>query len=160
MSNTAVRLVHRTLQPSLEDIANQIVSSFGQADVIGSRAYIHTPIVLPSGVGVVIVVEKISDSHFRLTDLKLGYEAAADIGLEEFYTQEVMPFAENNGLTCSENELSLSPLNANELPGATTVLASAVLRVLERCFVKRCHASKSANQDASITQPDGFAFCF
>jgi hypothetical protein len=122
--------------PDLDEIAAEISRGLANAEVFGGRAYLRTPILLPSGASVVVVIEQEGAGRFRITDLGQGHDEAETLGFGRIYRRQAEDIASLQGLTADQGALSLRDLGREELTGATMALASAVLRTMERAMLR------------------------
>jgi hypothetical protein len=135
---------------NLDEIASEISRGLANAEVFGCRAYIRTPILLPSGASVVVVVEQEGVDRFRITDLGQGHDEAETLGFGRIYRRQAEDIASLQGLTADQGALSLRDLGREELTGATMALATAVLRTMERATLI---ATTLAPHDAILSPP-------
>jgi hypothetical protein len=122
--------------PDLEGIAAEISRGLASAEVFGGRAYLRTPMLLPSGASVVVVIEQEGAGRFRITDLGQGHDEAETLGFGRIYRRQAEDMASLQGLTADQGAFSLGDLGREELVGATMALASAVLRAMERAMLR------------------------
>jgi hypothetical protein len=143
-----------TLQaaPDLELIAAEVSRGLASADVFGGRAYLRTPMLLPSGASVVVVIEQESAGRFRITDLGQGHDEAETLGFGRIYRRQAEDMASLQGLTADQGALGLGDLGREELVGATMALASAVLRTMERAMLRAGERRPQTAADRLITR--------
>lgn len=122
--------------PDLDQIADEISRGLASAEVFGGRAYLRTPMLLPSGASVVVVLGQEAPGRFRITDLGQGHDEAETLGFGRIYRRQAEEMAGLQGLVADQGALSLDDLDRDELPGATMALASAVLRTMERALLR------------------------
>ena len=122
--------------PKLDDIAAEISRGLASAEVFGGRAYLRTPMLLPSGASVVVVIEQEGAGRFGITDLGQGYDEAETLGFGRIYRRQAKHVACHQGLAAHQGALAVHDLGPEELTGATMALASAVLRTMERAMRK------------------------
>ncbi len=122
--------------PDLGQIATEIGRGLASTEIFGGRAYIRTPMLLPSGSSLVIVVEQENAERFRITDLGQGHDEAETLGFGRMYRRQAEEVARLQGLVATHGTLWLSDLGRDELLGATMALASGVLRAVERAIVR------------------------
>ncbi len=120
--------------PKLDDIAAEISRGLASAEVFGGRAYLRTPMLLPSGASVVVVIEQEGAGRFGITDLGQGYDEAETLGFGRIYRRQAEHVACHQGLAAHQGALAVHDLGPEELTGATMALASAVLRTMERAM--------------------------
>jgi hypothetical protein len=120
----------------LGQIAAQIGRGLANAELFDGRAYVRTPLLLPSGSSVVVVVEPEGAGRFRITDLGQGHDEAEALGFARVYRRQADELAPLQGLAAKQGTLSLADLGQDELVGATMALATTVLRVFERAMMR------------------------
>lgn len=120
----------------LDQIAAEILRGLANAEVFGGRAYLRTPMLLPSGSSVVVVIEPEDTDRYRITDLGQGHDEAETLGFARVYRRQTEEIARLQGLTATHGTLWLGDLARDELPGAAMALATAVLRAFERAMVR------------------------
>lgn len=122
--------------PDLNQIAAELSAGLSSVEVFGGRAYIRTPLLLPSGSSVVVVVEQEDKDRFRITDLGQGFDEAETLGFGRVYRRQAEEVAKLHGLVTTHGEIRLGDLAREELVGASMALASAVLRAFERAMIR------------------------
>ncbi len=120
----------------LDGIATEISRGLASTEVFGGRAYIRTPMLLPSGASVVVVIEPEGAGRFRITDLGQGHEEAEALGFGRIYRRQAEDMAALQGLMADQGALWLKDLERDHLEGATMTLASVVLRTMERAILR------------------------
>jgi hypothetical protein len=120
----------------LNEIAAGISRGLASSEVFGGRAYVRTPMLLPSGASVVVVIELEGAGRFRITDLGQGHDEAVTLGFGRIYRRQAEDMATLQGFAADQGALALKDLGQDELVGATMALASAVLRTMERAMLR------------------------
>jgi len=138
--------------PDLDEIAAAISRGLASAEVFGGRAYLRTPMLLPSGASVVVVIEQEGAGRFRITDLGQGHDEAETLGFGRIYRRQAEDVAGLQGLTADQGALSLRDLGPEELTGATMALASAVLRTMERAMLRAADRRPQTAADRLIAR--------
>ncbi|EFH10551.1 hypothetical protein ACFFMP_20015 [Pseudoroseomonas cervicalis] len=105
--------------PDLDEIAWEISRGLASAQVFGGRAYLRTPMLLPSGASVVVMIEQERAGRFRITELGQGNDEAETLGFSRIYRRQAEDVAGLQGLTVDQGALSLRDLGREELTGAT-----------------------------------------
>ena len=94
----------------LHTIADEVARSLAGAEVFGGRAFVRTPVLLPSGAAIVVAIEPEAGGRFRISDLgqvqvilvMLGMAQRSGFGIDGRFsftdigmTQDVEPFRES-----------------------------------------------------------------
>lgn len=127
MSTTTVR------HDGLAKLAEEVARSLAKAGTLDGRAYIRTPVLLPSGASVVVVLEAEDEAghSYRLSDLRQGYEEALQLGCALLYRRRAAEAAARSGLAFLGDALVLGGVDRGQLVAATAVLANAVSAAVE-----------------------------
>ena len=131
-----VEICDQTGAVTIHALAAEISRGLASAEVFGGRAYLRTPMLLPSGASVVVVIEQEGAGRFGITDLGQGYDEAETLGFGRIYRRQAKHVACHQGLAAHQGALAVHDLGPEELTGATMALASAVLRTMERAMRK------------------------
>lgn len=148
-------LAGRAAGEAVDEIAAEISRGLASAEVFGGRAYLRTPMLLPSGASVVVVIEQEGAGRFRITDLGQGHDEAETLGFGRIYRRQAEDVAGLQGLTADQGALSLRDLGPEELTGATMALASAVLRTMERAMLRAADRRRAPQTRRASRQPAG-----
>lgn len=138
--------------PDLREIAAEISAGLASAEVLGGRAYIRTPLLLPSGASVVVVVEGQGKGRFRISDLGQGCDEAEVLGFSRLYRRHAEEVARLHGLAATNGEFWLADLDREELTGAVMALATAVLRAFERAMLRAADRRPQTAADRLIAR--------
>ena len=131
---------------SFAEVAAQIACGLSKADLVQGRAFIRTPVLLPSGSTVVVVVEDQGGGRYRLSDIGQGFEEADRLGLARTYRRQAEDVAALSGVPFIVNEFAMSDATRRQLVGGTMSVANAVARTAERTLLR----ASQRPQDATI----------
>lgn len=138
--------------PDLGSIAAEIRAGLSSAEVLGGRAYIRTPLLLPSGSSIVVVVEQQGKGRFRISDLGQGLDEAETLGFARLYRRQAEEVARLHGLAATNGEIWLADLDREGLTGAVMALATAVLRAFERAMLRAADRRPQTAADRLIAR--------
>lgn len=136
----------------LREIAEEIRHGLASAEVFGGRAFIQTPLVLPSGSSVVISVERQGADQFRISDLGQGNDEAEALAYGRMYRRQAEELASLQGLSVTHGELWLADLGQEELVAAVMGLATAVIRATERTIMRAAERRPQTAADRLISK--------
>jgi hypothetical protein len=132
----------------VREIAAQIAVGLAKADLVQGRAFIRTPILLPSGSSVVVVVEDRGNGEYRLSDIRQGFEEADRNGMGRTYQRQAKEVAELAGIGFADDAFVLPNASPRQLIGGTITLANAVARAAERTLLRAAQRS----QETAVTR--------
>lgn len=133
---------------ALDQIAADIASGLTKADLVQGRAFIRTPVLLPSGSTVVVVVQDLGGGRYHLSDLGQGWEEAEQIGMARIYQRQAETVAVLSGITFTGRAFILADATQRQLTGGTMTVANAVARTAERTVLR----ADQRPQDASVAR--------
>lgn len=125
MADTAV-------QRSLADIAEHVARGLVSVEVVQGRAYLRTPLVLPSGSSLAVVIEETGPGLFRVSDFGQSFEDAEMAGRLMVYRPIAQAMAGAAGMRIEDDVFVLEGLTEDQLSGASMAVAQAALRAAER----------------------------
>lgn len=133
-------------QGRLEQIAADIASGLTKADLMQGRAFIRTPVLLPSGSTVVVVIQDLGGGRYHLSDLGQGWEEAEQIGMVRTYQRQAEAVAVLSGIAFTGRAFVLTDASRRQLIGGTMTVANAVARAAERTVLR----AEQRPQDGSV----------
>lgn len=120
----------------LRTVADEIARSLAGAEVFGGRAFVRTPLLLPSGAAVVVVIEPEAGGRFRISDLGQVQDEAETLEFGRLYRRQLEEVANLQGFAVEDGALVLAGLDRADLPGATMSIVSALSRAIERAMLR------------------------
>ena len=116
----------------LGTLAAEVAAGLASAEFWQGRAYIRTPVLLPTGSSVVVVIEEAGPGTWHLTDLGQGLELAADLGIERGYRQQAEAMAAKSGIAFKRDTFLIQNLRRDQLASGIAFLADTVAKSLDR----------------------------
>ncbi len=86
----------------------------------------RTPVLLPSGAAIVVVIEPEAGGRFRISDLGQVQDEAETLEFGRLYRRQLEDVAKLQGFAVEDGALVLSGLERADLPGATMSLVNAL----------------------------------
>jgi hypothetical protein len=120
----------------LHAIAVEVARGLASADAFGGRAFVRTPLLLPSGASIVVAIEPEGSGLFRISDFGQVLEEADTLEFGRIYRRQLDEIAAVGGFTVDDGALVLDGLGRTDLVGASMSLASALLRAVDRAMVR------------------------
>ena len=119
----------------LATLAAEVAAGLASAEFWQGRAYIRTPVLLPTGSSVVVVIEEAGPGTWHLSDLGQGLELAADLGIERGYRQQAEAMAAKSGIAFKRDTFLVQNLRRDQLAAGIAFLADAVAKSLDRARI-------------------------
>ena len=123
-----------TSQDTLAALAEQVARGLAKASMLDGRAFIRTPVLLPSGSTVVVVIQEEGGGRYRVSDLGQGDDEADLLGIVPTYRAQARDMAHLTGLAFDGRAFVAAALDPSRLIGATMAVANATSRALERAM--------------------------
>jgi hypothetical protein len=127
---TAMKVKH-----DLGALAAEVAAGLASAEFWQGKAYIRTPVLLPTGSSVVVVVEEGGPGSWHLTDLGQGLELAIDLGIERGYRQQAEAMGAKGGLAFKGDTFLVQNLRRDQLAAGIAFIADAVAKSLDRARI-------------------------
>jgi len=137
---TAVEVEH-----DLGALAAEVAAGLASAEFWQGRAYIRTPVLLPTGSTVVVVLEEAGPGTWHLSDLGQGLELATDLGIERTWRQQAAALAAASGIAFERDTFFVQNLRRDQLTSAIAFIADAVAKSLDRARIAA--ADRRVNAD-------------
>lgn len=139
---TAMKVDH-----DLATLAAEVAASLASAEFWQGRAYIRTPVLLPTGSSVVVVIEEAGPGTWHLSDLGQGLELAADLGIERGYRQQAEAMAAKSGIIFKRDTFLVQNPRRDQLASGIAFLADAVAKSLDRARIAAAERRTNADID-------------
>lgn len=137
-------------QINIREVAEAVACGLSKATVIGERAYIRTPVLLPSGSTVVISVEGEGGGTWRVSDLSQGQEEADLLDLGTIYRGQAKEVSAQSGVLFNGHAFILSRLAEAKLIAAVMAVANATSRTLERTIQRAEQRSRATSVEKLV----------
>jgi hypothetical protein len=134
----------------LHTIANEVARSLAGAEVFGGRAFVRTPVLLPSGAAIVVAIEPEAGGRFRISDLGQVQDEAETLEFGRLYRRQLDEVALLQGFVIEDGALVLAGLERADLPGATMSLVSALSRAMDRAMLRAAERRPQAAADKLV----------
>ena len=135
------------VEQDLGTLAAEVAAGLASAELWQGRAYIRTPVILPTGSSVVVVIEEAGSGSWHLSDLGQGLELAADLGIERGYRQQADAMAAKSGIAFKRDTFLVQNLRRDQLASGIAFLADAVAKSLDRARIAAAERRTTADID-------------
>ena len=135
---------------SLAEVAAQVARGLAKADLAQGRAFIRTPVLLPSGSTVVVVIEDMGGGRYHLSDLGQGFEEADRLGVLRVWRGQAADVAALSGVAFTGTAFTLADATLGQLTGGTMTLANAVARAAERTLLRTAQTPRETGAERLI----------
>ena len=143
----AIRVEH-----DLGTLAGEVAASLASAEFWQGRAYIRTPVLLPTGSSVVVVIEEAGPGSWQLSDLGQGIELAVDLGIERGYRQQAEAMAATGGLAFKRDTFLILNLRRDRLAAGIAFIADAVAKSLDRARIAASDRGRATDVERLATR--------
>lgn len=134
----------------LAKVAEAVARGLSKATMLDDRAYIRTPVLLPSGTTVVVSIEQEGGGRFRVSDLAQGQDEADVLEIPTLYRAQAKEIAQLTGVPFNGHSFILSGMSEASLIGGVMAVANAMSRALERAVHRAEQRSRAGSVDKLV----------
>jgi hypothetical protein len=114
----------KTIAHAFTSTLESVVRQLARFEQRGESAFIHVPVLYPSGAGVVVRVDDSRNGKFFVTDMGLGYQEAEMMGASLIYLRHAKHIAENAGIQFDSEAFFVIQTTREQLAGAIATVAN------------------------------------
>src|SRR5215213_86393 len=133
--------IDRRFADMVESVARELVTT----EHFGTASVVKTPLLYPSGAGVVVEVSEHGPRYF-VTDMGYGYQECEMNGASTFYSNSARQLAEHYGIRFDNQAFFVAEATREQLPGAVVTVANCSCEATARAIYRA--AERRSDEDA------------